>query len=157
MCFDAPAKGPSFVVESIINSYFICDVTLNFFVSHRKVVGDVETSHSKIIRKYLRGWFIIDFVASIPIEWITILIENSQNFEFSVYNYLNKGKVWRLLRTLRFIKLARVFRVGKLRAFADRFEQELVGSSWRVLAFAITKIILSRRAAGGAAERSCVR
>merc|ERR1719313_3104459 len=52
------------------------------------------------------------------------------------------GRMFKLVRVLRFLKMARILRVGKLGAFAEQFEQELVGSSWRMLGFAILKIVL---------------
>ena len=48
----------------------------------------------------------------------------------------------RIVRILRFFKLARILRVGKIGVFMEAFEQELVGSSWSMLLFAISKIIV---------------
>ena len=47
-----------------------------------------------------------------------------------------------MIRVLRFLKLARILRVGKIGVFMEAFEQELVGSSWSMLLFAISKIII---------------
>ena len=57
LCFDAPALGPVFYFEAFINIYFICDVCLNFFISFRNHQGEVVSSHTEIMKTYLKGWF----------------------------------------------------------------------------------------------------
>ena len=52
------------------------------------------------------------------------------------------NRLIRMVRVLRFLKLARILRVGKIGVFMEAFEQELVGSSWSMLLFAISKIIV---------------
>ena len=47
----------------------------------------------------------------------------------------------RLVRVLRLLKLGRILRVGKLGYVFDLIEQELVGSSWRLLGFAIGSLL----------------
>ena len=95
--------------------------------------------HGRIIRKYLTGWFIIDFLASLPIDWIILMLGDPDQEENSMPS---GGRAVRLVRILRFLKMARILRVGRLGIFMETFEQELVGSSWRMLGFAIAKIIV---------------
>ena len=80
LCFNAPAMGPMFALETVINVYFICDVCLNFFVSSYDKEGQVVQSHATIIRGYVRGWFIIDFTASVPVDWIRTRLNNIEYF-----------------------------------------------------------------------------
>merc|ERR1719420_883688 len=52
------------------------------------------------------------------------------------------AKMLRLLRALRFLRMARVLRIAKLQALMDRFEQEIEGSSVKMLTFTVVKILL---------------
>ena len=93
-------------------------------------------SHAKIIKHYLFGWFIIDSAAAVPVDWIVTLLQPEEDSP-------SGGKMLRLVRVLRLLKLGRILRVGKLGYVFDLIEQELVGSSWRLLGFAIGKIIVA--------------
>ena len=138
MCFDAPAKGVMFIFEIFVNLYFMVDLCLNFFISFRGDDGEVVLEHGVIMKKYLKGWFPIDLPASIPIDWIIYAIVSPEQEK----NLASSSKTIRLIRVLRFVKMARILRVGRVGSFMDTFEQELVGSSWRMLGFAIGKIII---------------
>merc|ERR1719271_1830351 len=100
--------GPMFALETGINVYFICDVCLNFFVSSYDKEGQVVQRHATIIRGYLRGWFIIDLTASIPVDWVMMLVSLEGEDRPS------GGKLLRLVRALRFVRLSRVLRMGKM-------------------------------------------
>ena len=74
MCFNAPAKGVFFGWEVIVNIFFILDLLANFFVAFRNAEAELVMDHGAIIKKYLRGWFMVDFPASIPVDWIVMLL-----------------------------------------------------------------------------------
>ena len=74
MCFNAPAKGVFFGWEVIVNIFFILDLLANFFVAFRNAEAELVMDHGAIIKKYLRGWFMVDFPASIPVDWILMLL-----------------------------------------------------------------------------------
>ena len=62
------------LLEIIFNLFFIADIVLQFFTSdkHEKGpnAGRLETRHHVIIKNYLKSWFIIDFLASFPLDII---------------------------------------------------------------------------------------
>jgi hypothetical protein len=137
LCFNAPAEGIMFYFESGVNSYFLVDLVLQFFVSHRGPDGILIRNQSAIARKYLLGWFSIDAIAAMPIDWILIALGDEKQ-----YAGVRAPKVLRLLRLSRFFKVARLLRLGKLRALAD-FEEEYMGSSRegkRMVIFGIGRI-----------------
>merc|ERR1719171_1918024 len=67
--FNSPAKGGYRVLEDISTTFFICDLTLQFFQGYH-VNGMVVLDPRKIIVRYLKRWFWIDLVASFPWTWI---------------------------------------------------------------------------------------
>jgi CRP-like cAMP-binding protein len=137
LCFDAPADGPMFVWETIINVYFLCDVCLNFFVSYLTPEGQVIRVHSEVIKNYLFGWFLVDIAASIPVDWIEYAMS-----EDGAEKQPTGAKMFRMLRILRFLRMARVLRIAKLRMILDRIEEEIEGSQLGMLAIQIVKILL---------------
>jgi hypothetical protein len=142
LCFNAPAEGPMFAFETVIAVYFISDVFLNFFVSFYNGEGQVIKSHGLIIKSYVKGWFIIDVVASIPIDWIEMYMNRNAPPTAAEGSGPPPAKMLRLLRALRFLRMARVLRIAKLQALMDRFEQEIEGSSIKMLTFTIVKILV---------------
>lgn len=55
-------------VDTIVDILFISDLFINFLLAYEKRDGSPETRISKIGAKYLRGWFIVDFIACIPVD-----------------------------------------------------------------------------------------
>lgn len=142
LCFNAPAKGVLFVFETFIAIYFISDVCLNFFVSFYDDEQQVIKSHKTIIKTYLKGWFCIDAIASVPIDWIEIYMAHASGETKSEDDGPSPAKMMRLLRALRFLRMARVLRIAKLQALMDKFEQEIEGSAMKMLTFTVIKILV---------------
>ena len=61
-------------VDWIIDIIFIMDLFINFITAYEKRDGLQETRIKKIAINYLRGWFIIDFLACIPVQLIEPLL-----------------------------------------------------------------------------------
>lgn len=81
-----PVSMPGFCNESscateldTMNSlfyYISSDLIMNFFVAYENpVTGELITDHRKIANKYLRGWFIIDLLATFPSDYIVKAVQ----------------------------------------------------------------------------------
>ena len=56
-----------FYFDLIIDSIFICDIVLTFNSTYyREQDGLLETSRKQITINYLKGWFFLDLITSIP-------------------------------------------------------------------------------------------
>ena len=53
------------VLETIIDIFFLIDIVLTFFTAFEKQ-NSFEVRHNKIASEYLKGWFWLDLVATIP-------------------------------------------------------------------------------------------
>ena len=62
-CFSAPPEGFFWYFENLLTTYFIVDVAFNFFIGYTTPRGDFVTNHSAVRWNYLKGWFLVDFVA----------------------------------------------------------------------------------------------
>ena len=68
-----------FTFQMFVDIFFVIDLVLNFrtgFVEKGKIILDTE----KIAGKYLRTYFIFDFVASIPYDLVIFLMESYSDY-----------------------------------------------------------------------------
>ena len=73
-----------FVIDTIIDFLFITDIIINFFSAYQDDEGNLITENRKIARKYLKSWFFIDIISSVPLNLILITTvtedSNSSNY-----------------------------------------------------------------------------
>eukprot|EP01084_Bolivina_argentea_P161689 281455_1 len=97
-------------LEIVFNTIFVIDIFLQFFTSYKHTqgpaAGRLETSHTRIIYNYLRGWFLIDVLASFPIDLILTAASGGKQS--------GSGTLNRLLRLVRSVKLMRILRMSRI-------------------------------------------
>lgn len=90
-------------MDVVFDLFFLCDLFVNFLSAyeddHKKIIDEPK----RIAKEYLQGWFLIDFVAVLPISYFLSTDTNSSG------NGYNK-----LLRLLRLPRLYRLLRLLKL-------------------------------------------
>lgn len=94
------------IIEILLNLVFIADMVLMFFSAFYDSKGKLVISHKEICISYLKGYFFIDLLTSIPFSFI-MTSENSSNTE-------NVNKILSLLKLpklIRMIKLAKIIKV----------------------------------------------
>eukprot|EP01083_Nonionella_stella_P273699 928691_1 len=111
MAFDKSPFDIPFL-EIVFNAFFVLDIILQFFSTYYIETGPkqgrLETSHTRVIRRYLRGWFIIDVLASCPFDLIMLHTTGHT----SGFN-LRTVKTIRLTRSLKLMRLFRISRIYK--------------------------------------------
>ena len=85
------------VLDDIANVIFMIDIVASFRTAYKEDGVLIKDPH-RIAQRYARSWFIIDLVASIPLDWFVD----------------TKGGINKLLRSLRLFKLFRMLRLLKL-------------------------------------------
>lgn len=101
--------------EIIIDVYFIVDILINFNLAFMTAKGSLVEDRKVISKKYLKSYFIIDFLTSIPLGWFITSGNSSQ-----LNKMLRILKVPKLIRTLKtsqklqLSNLLKVFRLGNL-------------------------------------------
>lgn len=90
--------SPVFIVfELFVDFCFIADIVLTFFTAYEKN-GFVEVRHKQLAMNYLKSWFWIDLISSIPFQLMELNAEEiPQNLRY----------ITRFLRILRLLKLFR--------------------------------------------------
>lgn len=98
-----------FTLNRIVDMVFLVDIVLQFFVAfYDETMGSMLIkSHWAIRKRYMRGWFSIDLISSIPFDVLGLINSGKKN---KVLQFL------KTLRLLRLLKLARVIRASRILA-----------------------------------------
>ena len=138
--FDDPPTGSMWWFEIIIDFIFLTDLCVNFRTGFERDTGEEEMRLPEIRRHYLRGWFSIDLISSIPVE----LLFKSGGEARS----LKLVKTSKILRALRLIKLAKLLRVMKrprlLEIIEEHFslsQQQTKGIKMLVMIFSLSHFL----------------
>ena len=59
------------IIYSIIDFGYLLDMVFSFFTSYTDDLTNIEViDHKRIAKHYFKGWFIIDFMSVIPLDYI---------------------------------------------------------------------------------------
>lgn len=81
---------------------FLLDIILQFFVAYRNKFNHIVRSPSKIVKNYLRGLFFLDLMASIPFEFINVIVTVQNDSYFQI---MKIPKMFKILKNLKLFKL----------------------------------------------------
>ncbi|MCB1139649.1 MAG: ion transporter [Leptospiraceae bacterium] len=105
-----PAEGWILYLDFMVITIFGVDIIINFrtaIIVDGRLVSDPRT----VAIKYLRGWFLIDFLAAVPFD--LILIHSIGQPEADLARLISPTLL-RALRMLRLIRLLRLVRLAQL-------------------------------------------
>lgn len=117
--------GRSKIISNIIDGMFMLDVLINFFTAYHDENGCLVREHRKIAMHYLRGWFTLDFVSSLPVE----------SFRTGFLPDMQPAKLLRIGRAAKFLRILRIIKAVKLCSALSEWveEQATSGLSQSVL------------------------
>lgn len=127
-------------INSIIDILFLMDILVIFNTAYIDEDGEftVVQDYGKIAKRYLTSWFIIDFLAIIPID---ILFGGS-----NVNGIVRITRIGRLYRLIRLTRMLRVIKIIKEQSrIMDRMKESLrIGIGFqRVLFFTVYFVIFT--------------
>lgn len=98
------------VWEKIVDASFVLDIIFNFRTAY---TGDeptnfVVTSLRPVAVRYLKGFFVIDFLSTVP--WDVVLANDG----LGIFQLVKLSKLMKLLRMARALKLVRILRLIKV-------------------------------------------
>lgn len=112
------------IVDYVTNALFILDLVLNFFFSYKDRFNKEVLDLKLTAMRYLRGFFLIDFLACIPDAFLVTLIGLFSQGTASNISLIQCGRsdgqairVARLQRVSRLTRLSRLGRLAKLLSF----------------------------------------
>ncbi|KAG2450742.1 hypothetical protein HYH02_004579 [Chlamydomonas schloesseri] len=108
-------------IERLIDACFWVDVCLNFRTAYIDHSANMVRDGAKIAGHYIRTWFFVDLVASIPFDIIVLwFVKDISNEGLIALGLLRTPRLLRLGRLLRYfdrMKGANIVRMGKLLFF----------------------------------------
>ena len=116
-----PADGTWWFIEVFVGLCFIADLVLSFRTSFLN--GDQLVLDKAMIRdNYLRSWFLLDLVSSLPLELIDVVLKA---FSTSGDDGSGGSSGLKALRALRLVRLLRLLRLLKIQKYINQLEDAL--------------------------------
>lgn len=111
---------PPWIVFNVVSdTFFLMDLVLNFRT------GIVKEDNTEIILdpqrikiKYLKSWFMVDFVSSIPVDYIFLIVETRIDSEF-----YKTARALRIVRFTKILSLLRLLRLSRLIRYIHQWEE----------------------------------
>ena len=116
---DHDAEGGWLYFEAGVSLCFITDIVLVFNTAY--VEGDrLILDRARIRTAYLRGWFIIDVLSSLPLELLDIIVYSFFPEVLTADDESNSNalRVFRALRLVRMLRLLRLLKLAKIQQCA---------------------------------------
>ncbi|XP_026134121.1 potassium/sodium hyperpolarization-activated cyclic nucleotide-gated channel 2-like [Carassius auratus] len=117
--FKDETTTPWILFNVVSDTFFLMDLVLNFRT------GIIIEDNSNIIldpksikKMYLKTWFIVDFVSSIPVDYIFLIVE--QGIDSEVYK---TARALRIVRFTKILSLLRLLRLSRLIRYIHQWEE----------------------------------
>src|SRR5689334_15024318 len=94
-----------------------------------------------IARTYIKSWFFLDLISSIPLDYIFLIFNQDYSDNFQI---LHAGRALRILRFAKMLSLLRLLRLSRLVRYVSQWEEVYVSIESSIDTFFIkfSKIIL---------------
>ncbi|GAA6096755.1 potassium/sodium hyperpolarization-activated cyclic nucleotide-gated channel 2 isoform X1 [Tachysurus ichikawai] len=117
--FKEETTTPWIIFNVVSDTFFLMDLVLNFrtgivFEENTEIILDPK----KIKQKYLRTWFVVDFISSIPVDYIFLIVEKGMDSE--VYK---TARALRIVRFTKILSLLRLLRLSRLIRYIHQWEE----------------------------------
>ncbi|KAJ8374550.1 hypothetical protein SKAU_G00051300 [Synaphobranchus kaupii] len=117
--FKDETTAPWIIFNVVSDTFFLMDLVLNFrtgivYEDNTEIILDPN----KIKKKYLKTWFVVDFVSSIPVDYIFLIVEKGIDSE--VYK---TARALRIVRFTKILSLLRLLRLSRLIRYIHQWEE----------------------------------
>eukprot|EP01039_Chlorochromonas_danica_P003102 gene3102-3396_t len=114
--FNDNAFTGSDTVDLIISGFFFIDILISFSTAYFSEKADaLVISRKRIVRHYLKTWFMIDLISTLPFDRIfNAILDTSTNLTGT-----------KLLKVIRLIRLFKISRVLKFSSYLEILEEKL--------------------------------
>ncbi|CAH2327563.1 potassium sodium hyperpolarization-activated cyclic nucleotide-gated channel 3 [Pelobates cultripes] len=113
---------PPWIVFNVLSdTFFLADLVLNFRTGivvedNTEIILDPHT----IKMKYLKTWFLVDFVSSIPVDYIFLIVDLETRVDSEVYK---TARALRIVRFTKILSLLRLLRLSRLIRYIHQWEE----------------------------------
>ena len=106
----------------LMDTLFLLDVIFNFrtgFMDNQSSER-VILAPQKIAKHYIRTWFVVDLVSSIPMDYLFLMFDDNTGNSSKIYEV---SKALKFLRFAKLLSLVRLLRLSRLMRFVGQYEQ----------------------------------
>nr|XP_022910908.1 potassium/sodium hyperpolarization-activated cyclic nucleotide-gated channel 2 isoform X1 [Onthophagus taurus] len=106
------------------DTIFLIDIVVNFRtgIMQQDNAEQVILDPKLIAKHYLRTWFFLDLISSIPLDYIFLIFNQFQDFGES-FQLLHAGRALRILRLAKLLSLVRLLRLSRLVRYVSQWEE----------------------------------
>ncbi|XP_071556786.1 hyperpolarization-activated ion channel isoform X7 [Temnothorax nylanderi] len=106
------------------DTIFLVDIVVNFRtgIMQQDNAEQVILDPKLIAKHYLRTWFFLDLISSIPLDYIFLIFNQFQDFSES-FQILHAGRALRILRLAKLLSLVRLLRLSRLVRYVSQWEE----------------------------------
>ncbi|XP_044735484.1 potassium/sodium hyperpolarization-activated cyclic nucleotide-gated channel 2 isoform X2 [Chrysoperla carnea] len=108
------------------DTIFLIDIVVNFRtgIMQQDNAEQVILDPKLIARHYLRTWFFLDLISSIPLDYIFLIFNQVTKNDFSEsFQILHAGRALRILRLAKLLSLVRLLRLSRLVRYVSQWEE----------------------------------
>ncbi|XP_061532136.1 potassium/sodium hyperpolarization-activated cyclic nucleotide-gated channel 3-like [Phycodurus eques] len=111
---------PPWIVFNVVSdTFFLMDLVLNFRTGIVKEDNtEIVLDPQKIKIKYLKSWFVVDFISSIPVDYIFLIVETRIDSDF-----YKTARALRIVRFTKILSLLRLLRLSRLIRYIHQWEE----------------------------------
>ncbi|XP_059403504.1 potassium/sodium hyperpolarization-activated cyclic nucleotide-gated channel 3-like [Carassius carassius] len=113
---------PPWIMFNVVSdTLFLVDLVLNFRTGIVKEDSTEILLDPKAIRqRYLKSWFLVDFVSSIPVDYIFLMVDLEAHLDSEVYR---TARALRIVRFTKILSLLRLLRLSRLIRYIHQWEE----------------------------------
>jgi len=126
-----------FWLDLIIDLGFMTDVAWNLNTAYYDKDGVLETRRKKIFLNYLKGWLVVDFIASLPLGILDLFTGSEE---------ANTGHYNTLLRLTRLRSIPKLFRLSRIAKMFKHYQKSSMIESVQAmfnLSYAFMRLVTS--------------
>ncbi|KPM04613.1 Ion transport protein N-terminal domain containing protein [Sarcoptes scabiei] len=109
------------------DTIFLLDIVVNFRtgIMNPDLPEQVILDPKLIARGYIRSWFFLDLISSIPLDYLYLIFNQDfdDNYQASIWQ---AGRALRILRILKMLSLLRLLRLSRLVRYVSQWEEVYV-------------------------------
>uniref|UniRef100_A0A8B9R6G7 Potassium/sodium hyperpolarization-activated cyclic nucleotide-gated channel 3-like n=1 Tax=Astyanax mexicanus TaxID=7994 RepID=A0A8B9R6G7_ASTMX len=111
---------PAWIVFNVVSdTFFLVDLVLNFRTGIVKEDSTEIILDPQLIKvRYLRSWFAVDFISSIPVDYIFLIVETRIDSDF-----YKTARALRIVRFTKILSLLRLLRLSRLIRYIHQWEE----------------------------------
>ncbi|XP_020300089.1 potassium/sodium hyperpolarization-activated cyclic nucleotide-gated channel 2 isoform X4 [Pseudomyrmex gracilis] len=104
------------------DTIFLIDIVVNFRtgIMQQDNAEQVILDPKLIAKHYLRTWFFLDLISSIPLDYIFLIFNQDFSDSFTI---LHAGRALRILRLAKLLSLVRLLRLSRLVRYVSQWEE----------------------------------